>query len=165
MKILRLCAAAFLLLLSSPELARSARVPGSRPQTQTGTGAIKTEHGKGGTGKEQEYERGGSIKEPWQNRENLPPQLALAASQLKAASGQGVDDTATVFTQEAVQSHLPQLLAPADSEAPPLDLKTARLMARLTSAAYCSNKDVISTWTCTRCRRVPNFKPYQVSRL
>lgn len=77
-----------------------------------------------------------------------------------SANSTVVDDTATVFPVGALSGGAGRL-RDADS-APPLDLNRAKLMARLTSAAYCSDKEVISSWTCTRCKRVPNFRPYRV---
>lgn len=80
---------------------------------------------------------------------------------------QGALANATVFTQHALHTHLPQLLEEGKQQlgAPRLDVNLARLMARLTSAAYCSDKHVIAAWTCTRCKRVPNFKPYEVGEM
>ena len=97
----------------------------------------------------------------------VPPQLQQASSAASKAVNRHaggvndtlvVDDMATVFSSGALPPRLKDTDIP-----PPLDLNRAKLMARLTSAAYCSDKHVIESWTCTRCKRVPNFKPYKAS--
>lgn len=47
-------------------------------------------------------------------------------------------------------------------DGPELDVAKAKLLARLTSVAYCSDADIIRSWQCTRCRRVDGFKPHDV---
>lgn len=43
-----------------------------------------------------------------------------------------------------------------------MDLDMAKRMAKLTSAAYCSDAAVIQAWNCTRCLRVSKFSVYEV---
>ncbi|KAJ9521204.1 hypothetical protein QJQ45_022927 [Haematococcus lacustris] len=67
----------------------------------------------------------------------------------------------TVFN-EAASRILPRLKQSADADWQLFDLDQAKLMGRLTSVSYCSDAAVIQAWTCTRCRRVPDFLPYKV---
>jgi len=79
-------------------------------------------------------------------------------------SERGLDNLATVFSNKAAR-WLPRLAGGSLTElddGPELDVEKARLMARLTSVAYCSDTEVIQSWQCTRCKRVPTFQPHEV---
>lgn len=65
----------------------------------------------------------------------------------------GLDNIATVFSREAVSGLLRRAeerqASGADSGDGP-DMEVAKVYARLTSVAYCSNTTVITAWNCTR---------------
>eukprot|EP00983_Pelagomonas_calceolata_P105893 1159179-Pelagomonas_calceolata.AAC.3 len=152
-------------------VAESARLPGSRNSGHSPQEAVRVKAHDDNTDNRGDKQGESQIKDLsglWHQRtdQDLPPDLPEAASRIKSRTqrddGLQLDDTATVFTQEAVASlQLQKIEAPPTQEAP-LDINRAKLMARLTSAAYCSDKEVIAAWTCTRCKRVPHFKPFQV---
>lgn len=118
------------------------------------------------------------ISSSWHSKQ-LRPEIVLSKSSHRADI-KGTEQEHAAAIEEAVLAGLPTLdvqyttfnpsgarVLPrlAEDSALQFDLEQAKLLARFTSVAYCSDVEVISSWNCSRCQRIPGFEPYEVSWL